>query len=509
MHRRELIGICAVVAVGLLSIALLVLSGKKAQGTPNGNHGHSHGGGADGHDHDHSKSLGPHGGKMLTDGDFEVEVVLSQHTQGAHFRLYPFRNHEPVDPVEITGHMDVERLGGKTDELTFKPAGEFLFSEQPIEEPHSYFIKISIDYRGEHYEWEYSHYENRLTVAQDLAERMGLASEYAGPGNVVSIVELPGEIALNADMVSHIVPRLSGVVLESRKNLGDSVEQGEILAVIDSRELGEAKSRYLVSVEREHLARYNFERIQRLWEAQTVSEKEFLTAKKVFTEEKIELAASARKLIALGLTKQELANLVDEDESKLTNFPVRAPFQGVITRKHIAVGEWVKEDAEIYIIADLSSVWVEVVVYAKDVECVFLGQKAKVRTESLGLETSGTVSYVGPLVGEDTRTAKARIVIPNHDRKWRPGLFAKVALVRDDVTPAVVVRNDAVQTYKDKTIVFVQHEDQYEVRPVTLGRSDNQFSEVLMGLSAGEQYATRNSHILKAELGKTGISHEH
>jgi len=507
MHRRELIGICAVVVVGFLSIALLILSGKKAQGTSNGHHGHSHGGGADGHDH--SKNLGPHGGKILTDGDFELEVLVSKNTQGAHLRLYPFRNHQPVDPGEISLQMELERLGGRTEKLTFKRSGDFLFSEQSIEDPLSFFVKISMYHGGEQYEWEYSQYENRLTVAADLAETMGLATEYAGPGNIVSTVELPGEIILNADRVSHIVPRLSGVVLESRTNLGDSVQQGEILTVIDSRELGEAKSRYLVSVERENLARYNFERIKRLWEAQTVSEKEFLTARKVFTEEKIELAAASRKLIALGLTKQELAETVDEDDSKLTNFPVRAPFQGIITKKHIAVGEWVKEDAEIYVIADLSTVWVEVVVYAKDVQCVFLGQKAKVRAESLGLETEGAVSYVGPLVGEDTRTAKARIVIPNHDGKWRPGLFAKVDLVRDHVSPAVVVRNDAVHTYKDKTVVFVQYEDQYEVRPISLGKSDKHFSEVVKGLSAGERYASKNGHILKAELGKTGVSHEH
>jgi cobalt-zinc-cadmium efflux system membrane fusion protein len=507
MVRRELISICVVIAVGLLSITMLILSGKKAQGTSDAHHGHSHG--AQGDAHNHSSSLGPHGGKILSDGEFEVEVVMFQKTPLPHFRVYPFVNHKPLGSQEVSIHMELDRLGGKTDKLTFKPAGDFLFSEQAIEEPHSFFIKLSAHYQGENYEWEYSHYENRLTVPADLAKKMGLETEYAGPGNIISVLELPGEIALNADMVAHVVPRVSGVVLESHKNLGDTVKKGELIAVIDSRELGEAKSRYLVALERDKLARYNFERVQRLWEAQTVSEKEFLTAKKTAIEEKIDLAAAARKLIALGLSKNELTNLADADDSTLTNFAIRAPFDGVITKKHLSLGEWIKEDLEIFVIADLSAVWVEIIVYARDMESVYVGQKATVRAESLGLEATGTVAYVGPLVGEDTRTARARIVLPNTDGKWRAGLFAKVGLVKHSDSPAVVVRNDAIQTYQDKAVVFVQYDDQYEARPVTIGKSDGQFSEILGGLACGECYTTRNSYVLKAELGKTGMSHEH
>jgi cobalt-zinc-cadmium efflux system membrane fusion protein len=112
-------------------------------------------------------------------------------------------------------------------------------------------------------------------------------------------------------------------------------------------------------------------------------------------------------------------------------------------------------------------------------------------------------------VGEDTRTARARIVLPNTDGKWRAGLFAKVGLVKDNDSPVVVVRNDAIQTHQNKAVVFVQYDDQYEARPVTIGKSDGQFSEILGGLACGECYTTKNSYVLKAELGKTGMSHEH
>jgi len=502
-------GIGAAVVVGVLAIAMLIFFGRKAPGTAQDHRGHGHGVESHGDGHDHSGSQGPHGGRKLKEADFELEVVIFEKGVPAHFRVYPSHHDKPVNPEEVTMSVDLERLGGKTDKISFRPTGEFLYSEQEIEEPHSFFIKVTAEHKGEKFEWEYSQYENRLTVPPDLAKKMGLDTEAAGPGTVISVLELPGEIALNADMVSHVMPRVPGVVLESRKNLGDSVKKGETIAVVDSRELGEAQSRYLVAVEREKLASYNFERVQRLWEAQTVAEKEFLTAKKTYLEEKIELTAAARKLMALGLSKQDLSNLSNEDDTTLTHFVIRAPFDGVITKKHLSQGEWAKEDAEIYVIADLSSVWVDVIVYAKDIDAVHLGQEATVKTESFGLEGIGTVSYVGPLVGEDSRTAKARIVIPNPEGKWRPGLFTKVELVRHNASPPLVIRNEAIQTLQNKSVVFVQYDDQYEARPVTVGRSNGKVSEILKGLSPGERYVTNNSFVLKAEMGKAGMSHQH
>lgn len=509
MFKRELIGICAVIAVGVIAMLILIFSGKKAQGTTQDPHGHGHGSVAHGDGHDHSGSQGPHGGKILKEGEFEVEVVIFEKGAPAHFRVYPSHNHKALDPKEVTINVELERLGGKTDKLSFKRTSEFLYSEQETDEPHSFFIKVLAEFKGEKFDWEYSQYENRLTVTPDLAKKMGIETEPAGPGTIISTLELPGEVAFNADMVSHVVPRVPGVVLESLKNLGDPVKQGDVIAVIDSRELGEAKTRYLVALEREKLARYNFERVQRLWEAHTIAEKELLTTQKAFLEEKIEQTSARRKLMALGLSEQDVSSLANEDESTLTHYTIRAPFDGVITKKHLSKGEWVKEDQEIYLIVDLSNVWVEIIVYANDLDAVYLGQKAVVKADSPNLEAEGKVSYVGPLVGEDTRTARARVVIPNADGKWRPGLFAKVELVRHNSSPPLVVRNEAIQTHQNKPVVFVEYDDQYEARPVTLGKANDKFSEILRGLAPGERYVIGNSFVLKAEMGKAGMSHEH
>ncbi|MBM3298530.1 MAG: efflux RND transporter periplasmic adaptor subunit [Deltaproteobacteria bacterium] len=507
MLRKEFIGICLVLVVGIAAAVFTGMSEKKAVVSGH-DHGHGHGHGRD-HGHDHDADVGPNGGKILKEDPFRLELVIYEKGTPPHFRVYASNDSKPVDPQEVTLAIELERLGDKVTVFHFKPGPGYLFCAQEVDEPHSFFVKVLAEWKGQKFDWQYSQYEGRLTLPPELAQKIGIESATAGPGTIKSLKQLPGEIALNEDRLSHVVPRVPGVVLESRKNLGDHVSEGDILAIIDSRELGEARSRYLVALEREKLAKYNFERAQSLWERQVVPEKEFLTTQKAFLEEKIELAAARRKLMTLGLSEKDVSELADGSLKNLTHFMIRAAFDGVIVSKHLSPGEWVKEDAEIFVIADLSEVWVEITVYEKDMESVYIGQEARIRNGSSDMEAVGKVSYIGPLVGEQSRTAKARVVVPNPEGRWRPGRFVKVHLVREEISAPVAVPNEAIQSFRNWSVVFFQHDDQYEVRPLELGRTDGKLTAVRKGLSPGERYVTRNSFILKAELGKAGIAHEH
>lgn len=505
--KKIITGLCAVLMIGLF----VVLNGGVSSSRPSTSHDHSstdkHASHGDGHGECEDK--GPHGGKLLREGDFALELVTYREGGRPHFRAYASHNGRPIDSQEIKVSVSLERLGDKVEIHELKPGPGFLFGSREIDKPLSFFVKASARWRGEDFEWEYSQYEGRLTLPEELARQMGIQTASAQPRTIRSFLELPGEIAFNADRVSHLVPRVSGFVVESRKNLGDSVKTGEVVAVIESRELGEARSRYLVALEREKLASYNFERAQNLLEKGTIPEKEYLTVQKAHLEEKIERVSAGRRLVALGLTESEISGLNNEVSGILTRFELKAAFDGVVVKKHLAPGEWVKEDAELFVIADLSSVWVEIVVYANDVASVGLGRKALVGDDRTGGDVEGTVSYVGPLMGEESRTARARVVIPNPNGRWRPGQFVRIKLVTDEVIAPIVVRNEAIQSIKNNPVVFAQHDDQYEARPVELGLADSQWTEIRNGLVPGERYASRNSFILKAELGKQSISHQH
>jgi len=303
-----------------------------------------------------------------------------------------------------------------------------------------------------------------------------------------------------------VVPRVPGVVGESHKNLGDPVAEGELIAVIESRELAEAKSRYLVHLKREELARTTFERTDSLWRKSVTPEQTMLNDRQKLEESRIEVMAAAQKLMALGLSKSDIEKVAGESDGPMHRYKLVAPFAGVVIKKHMSIGEWFAENADICVIADLSTVWVEIIVYPRDLDAVRIGQKATVKSSANGLEATGVVSYVGPVVGEESRTSRARVVLPNPDGRWRPGLFVTVQIIEDEQAVPVAVRAEAVQTKGDRTVVFVQQGRYFEPRPVVLGRRDEQQVEVVRGVFAGEKYASTNSFILKAELGKAAAT---
>jgi cobalt-zinc-cadmium efflux system membrane fusion protein len=148
-------------------------------------------------------------------------------------------------------------------------------------------------------------------------------------------------------------------------------------------------------------------------------------------------------------------------------------------------------------------------VYPKDLAAVKLGQKVTVKASALNAEATGTISYVGSLVGEQTRSAKARVTLKNPEQSWRPGLFVTIDVVQGEAEVPVAVSVDALQTLGDAQVVFFRSGDLFEARPVELGRSDGNRVEVVNGLAAGDRYAATNSFVLKAELGKAGASHAH
>ena len=137
------------------------------------------------------------------------------------------------------------------------------------------------------------------------------------------------------------------------------------------------------------------------------------------------------------------------------------------------------------------------------------GQKVIVDWADQNLQVAGTVSYVESLVGEQTRSSRARVVIPNSNGVWRPGLFVKVHLTQSEVLVPMAVKAEGLQTFRDWDVVFIKIGDLFEARPLELGRRDGEWVEVRSGLTPGMEYATKNSFVVKADVMKSGASHDH
>jgi membrane fusion protein, heavy metal efflux system len=179
-----------------------------------------------------------------------------------------------------------------------------------------------------------------------------------------------------------------------------------------------------------------------------------------------------------------------------------------VIEKHIAVGEMLREDTEAFVVADLRTVWVDINLSVKDLPLVRQGQRVVIAAHTT-MRAEGTVSYISPVVSDETRTVLTRVVLPNPDGRWRPGLFVTATLTASDTPVAVLVPKTAVQTIDGQPTVFVQTPEGFAPRPVTLGRADEAHVELTAGLQAGERYAATETFVLKADLGKETGSHDH
>jgi cobalt-zinc-cadmium efflux system membrane fusion protein len=152
---------------------------------------------------------------------------------------------------------------------------------------------------------------------------------------------------------------------------------------------------------------------------------------------------------------------------------------------------------------------VELSVFPSDLSRVHVGQQVKITNSGASVSSEGKIITVSPVGSSANQTTTARVLLDNSDRQWYPGHFVSAEVVLSETEVPTAVRDSAIQIVEDQSVVFVAADEGFEARPVTLGRGDGQFSEVLKGLNAGESYVSANSFILKSELGKEDAEHGH
>ncbi|MBN9603392.1 MAG: efflux RND transporter periplasmic adaptor subunit [Afipia felis] len=220
------------------------------------------------------------------------------------------------------------------------------------------------------------------------------------------------------------------------------------------------------------------------------------------------IARAIRKRIGDTVAKDDLLASVESNQS-LTVYDLKAPIGGTVIDRQISLGEYASEQKPSFVIADLSTIWVDLSIYRQDLRRVRIGDEILIDPEDGAGEIKGTISYLAPVGASDTQTALARVVLQNPDGRLRPGLFVTARLVLAERRVPVAVHAGAIQTLESKTVVFVrEEEDKLEARPVQLGESDGKFIEVRAGIAVGEKYVAVNSFVVKAEMGKGEAAHD-
>lgn len=342
--------------------------------------------------------------------------------------------------------------------------------------------------------------EEKIAFSDEQIKAADVTIESAGPARIKSSLQLPGEIKFNEDRTAHVVPRVAGVVDSVSANLGQEVKRGQVLAVLSSPGLSEQRSELQSAQRRLALARTTYEREKKLWEEKISPQQDYLQAQQVMQEAQIAVANANQKLLALGATP---------GSSALGRYELRAPFDGMVVEKHISLGESVGETVNVFTISDLSTVWAEISVAANNLNLVRIGEPVSIRSSAFDQIATGKVSYVGSLIGAQTRTATARVTLTNPERIWRPGLFVNVELVASETDAPVTVSAEAVQTVEDKPTVFLRVPGGFLPQHVQTGRSDGKRIEIVNGLKPGAAYAASGSFVVKSQQGKSSATHTH
>ena len=510
--KKTRVAIAIILAVGALLLAVILLSGKKPDASGEaGGAGHSeaseHGdeaAHADEKEHAGDAPVpkkGPHGGRLYNQGSLSVEVLLAEQNGQARHQLWAFENGKPLSPSAFTATEQLKRPQGEAQDYGFDIVDDSLATTKMIAEPHVFEATFTVKRGKDVITFSIESEEGKIELSDAQAKAAGIKIDTAAPAHIRSAFQLPGEIRFNEDRTAHVVPRLAGVVESVPANLGQQVKKGQVLAVIASTEVAEMRSELLSAQRRQTLAQVTYEREKKLWQEKISAEQDYLQAQQAFREAEIATQNARQKLAAIGASTGTAGGL--------SRYELRAPFDGAIVEKHIALGEAVKEDSNVFMISDLSSVWAEIIVPAKDLGIVRVGERATVKATSIGSVSTGTVSYVGSLLGEQTRTAKARVTLANPDLAWRPGLFVNVELTSDERNAPVAVLSDAIQTVNDRPTVFLKIDGGFVGQVVTTGRSDGKYTEILTGIKPGTAYAASGSFVVKAEQGKGSAEHAH
>ncbi len=438
---------------------------------------------------------GAHGGRLFKQDDFALEVKIFEQGVEPQLRLYAFDNNKTIAPQNIQAQVVINRLDA-TQTLNFRPEADYLLGDTVVYEPHSFVMQINASYAGKNYVFEWQQIEGRLSLPTASLASSGIELLTVSPKTMADSLFLQGEIQVLPERNIAVLARVAGEVVSINKPLGAQVKQGEVLLVLESRELATLRANVQTAQQRLMLAQEHFHHQSTLFEQKMSSKHDYMGAKTQLTEAQITLDEAKKLLQILGAETTGGARLA-----------IRAPMNGVVIDNKLAVGQIVNMDMPLMRIADLSSLIAVVNVPASNVNEVRVGMAAEVILNQMN--TQGKVSYLGAVLDEDTRSVQAFIRFNNSSQSWKAGQLVHVNIIKEMTTVPMAIREDAVQTFRDWQVVFIRVGEQFEVRPLELGRHSEGYIEVLNGLQANQVYGAGNSFLLKAELGKSGASHDH
>ena len=345
-----------------------------------------------------------------------------------------------------------------------------------------------------------------VSLPLDEVTRSGLTVEPVARTAFRTYRTFPGVVRPNENALANITTLVRGRVAEVHADLGQMVEANQLLAVLHSGDLGLAQSAYLKARARRHVAEQAYQRAQYLYKEKVIGQAEAQRREGEMISVRAETQEAREGLRLLGMSDKEI-NTLERTQTIRSQVPIVAPFAGRVIVRDLTKGELVETTHKLFVVADLSTVWVVANVSEKDVSymhraSVVPNQLVEVHVTAYPDEVfQGTVSYVGDVLDTTTRTMQVRLTLENPTGRLKPEMFATIRVLSESSSKVLVVPEAAVQHDRDRSFVFVQKEPGiFEARTIKLGEKNGLLAEVLEGVQEGEAIVKEGAFTLKSEL---------
>ena len=345
-----------------------------------------------------------------------------------------------------------------------------------------------------------------ISLTPEAVERAGIKIAEVKAQSSVSGVTVPGTVMSNAYRDTKVNALVGGIVRQVMVELGAEVRRGAPLAVIFSSELADVQMKYLskrAMLEADH---QKLERTQKLVALGSASRQELEEVTAVHTGHETEVAAAQQRLLLLGLSPERVARLEGASQV-VSEITVTSPADGLVIARSVNPGQVINAAQELFVVTDLSTVWIIGDLYERDFSRVRVGSAATITLPSMpDRSVKGRVAYIDPRVDPATRTAKVRVEVPNRGGDLRLGMFVTMGIQTGTTERITVVPRAAVQTIGDRSVVYVPaegEEGKFVERAVQVGPPAGEFVPVLNGLRPGDRVVTDGSFYLRAEAART------
>lgn len=370
-------------------------------------------------------------------------------------------------------------------------------------------------------------------TSRDAVDRAGVDIAIVGEQAMEEAVTSNAEVVFDPTRVARLSARLPGTVVAVRKFVGDPVEPGDILALIDASQVGQLKSELVQAVVQLQLRANTLERLRRGGAA--IAPRDVTQAEFALKEGEIALSSARQALVNLGFTVPD--DIENADAKQLSNeilylgvpeetvrelphgaasanlIPIRATYGGMVIESELVAGEVIDSAKPLFVIADPSRLWLNLAIRSEDAKHISLGQVVEFQADGTPAKASGTVSWISPTISEQTRTLSVRVTLDSGLEGLRDHTFGMGRIVLRRESNAIVVPKVAIQSTADATFVFIRDKNYFEegspkvfhVRQVRVGASDGENVELLAGALPGEVVVAQGSNVLLAQLLKSNL----